>query len=742
MKEIITKSFLVIIAMFLFGGFITGCMSLEEKLASSDYETRKSGEIELFQNAARSGNESELRSAISRMTCSDVLASVVMSVDSVDLKMLAIGRIEDDRMLASLAVYAGNMEIQGDAVEKMKDQQLLLATYEAVTNADLKVKVIGRMAPTVIAVLPYDRCLAKRWDCVSNAAVLLKIIENDLQEIPEKDWQSLITKATEKADKKVRNEIESALAWQYANHYDSMSKEARDILVANLHEPMLLEKMITKVNDYEIKRAEHAWENNVSWKRRPREQAEKSVELLREEVKREEKILFSQNLEKYKEDLRAAEENLSRAKKAEQEVLDSKPRFFYVKSIYGRLAIHEKLGDDVLVKHANEAMKGLPKFHDYEKFDAWNDLNSMVANIKDASSRQNYRRKMLEIIGKEEEESDGKTVSLLFFGETTNYKWTEHDTEIAKRVVGTWKLGEHLDVVRKMLQENVIGWKYVIEYATSGMLVELLRDGAFKNAQLRMAAARRIDSGDLDVNLYKVVADDEVRKVLMSRMPEALRQEAMKINEAEIKDIFRVAEEKSRSTFSLHGFYLGMSLRDAKRLLEHSFPDANIKVYEHCIDVDVSDSHGMHFCEADEKGRIYRLSFNSKMIKKWYPFDVQDYGEWAKLYSEKMAFELARRPVQGENSSEDSFVVVDQEAYSRMDNLRGYKVTYFGKKDVTSRLGNEEMDFSVMRDEASAYKEGLRAGKIDGLKKWPRRGWENGDGAREGTLRAEILKED
>lgn len=288
----------------------------------------------------------------------------------------------------------------------------------------------------------------------------------------------------------------------------------------------------------------------------------------------------------------------------------------------------------------------------------------------------------------------------------------------------------------------MLGWKYVIEYATSGMLAELLKNSAFKKAQLRMAAARRIDSGDIDLNLYKVVADDEVKKVLMSRMPKSLKSEALKINEAEIKDLFLVAEEKSRSTFSLHGFYLGMPLRDAKRLLEHTFPDANIKVYDRCIDVDASDSHGMHFCEADAKGRIYRLNFNSKMLKKWYPFDVQDYEEWAKLYSEKMSFELVRRPVQGENSSEDSFVVVDQEAYSRMDNLRGYKVTYFGKKDVTSRLGNEEMDFSVMRDDASAYKEGLRAGKINGLKRWPRQGWENGDGAREGTLRAEVLKED
>jgi hypothetical protein len=682
MKEIIAKSFLVIVALFLFGGFITsitGCMSLEEKLASSDYETRKAGEAELWQNAVRSGNESELRSAISRMTCRENLWAVVLIVDSVDLAKLALSKIEDTFLLAFLADNVNNVEIRGLVVERIadKDPTYFWTRYEKLPNAE-KEKLLGRMAPAVIASLPYNRCLVKRWNCVSRATVLAQIIENDLQEIPEKDWQPLITKAMENSDEKVHGEIEAALALQYASHYDSMSKEARGVLLANLQEPTLLEKMIMK----------------------PKENAEKG----------------------------------------------DKPKSIYVQSSHGRVAICEKLGDDVLVKHANEAMKDLPKFHDYEKFDAWDDLNLTVANIKDVSLRQGYWRKMLEIIGKEEAESDGETEWFLGI-DITHYKWTEHDTAMVKRGVSTWKLGEHLDVVRKMLQENVIGWQYVIDYATSRMLVELLKDGVFKNVQLRMAAAQQISSSDIDLNLYQGIAnddiaDDEVKKILMSRMPESLKAEALKINEAEINELLRVAEEKSQNTFSLHGFYLGMPLRDAKRLLDHSFPDANIKVDDRYIDVDVSDSHGMHFCEADAKGMIYRLSFNPKMLKKWYLFDVQDYEEWAEQYSKKSDFKLASRPVKGEKEVEDSWIRVYQEAYSRVNNFKGYRVTYFGKKDVTSCLGNEEIDFSVMRDEASAYKEGLRVGKINGLKKWPRRGWENGDGAREGTLRAEVLKED
>ena len=426
-----------IVVSLLLGCGMLGCMSLEEKLASSDYETRKSGEIELFQNAVRSGKESELRNAISRMTCGEVLASAVMSVNSVDLKKLAIGRIEDDRMLASLAVYAGDMEVQGAAVEKMKDQPLLLATYEAVTNADLKIKVIGRMVPEMVAALPYDRCLAKRWNCVSNETILVKIIVNDLHEIPEKDWQPLITKATEKADKKVRNEIESELALLYAEHYDSLTKEAREVVVANLKDSTLLEKMITKVDDYEIEKAERAWKDNVSQAQEAVEYAEKEVEKSQQRVKQCREKLDFLILPKAKAWLEKTEKELALVKREAEQQKRNRPRFAYVKSLHGRVAIYEKLGDDLLIKHANEQMKDLPAFHDYKKFDAWNDLNAMAANIKDDSRRQGYWRKMLEIIGKEEEKSDGKTVSYFFLGETTNYKWTEKDTVIAKRVVAT-----------------------------------------------------------------------------------------------------------------------------------------------------------------------------------------------------------------------------------------------------------------------------------------------------------------
>ena len=71
---------------------------------------------------------------------------------------------------------------------------------------------------------------------------------------------------------------------------------------------------------------------------------------------------------------------------------------------------------------------------------------------------------------------------------------------------------------------------------------------------------------------------------------------------------------------------------------------------EKFIDVDVSPSHGMHFCEADVNGVVYRLNFNVKMLKKWYQFDVQDYSEWAQKYAEETNVRLVRRQVKGEKN--------------------------------------------------------------------------------------------
>lgn len=93
------------------------------------------------------------------------------------------------------------------------------------------------------------------------------------------------------------------------------------------------------------------------------------------------------------------------------------------------------------------------------------------------------------------------------------------------------------------------------------------------------------------------------------------------------------ANERSKSTFCLKGFYLGMAVSDAKILLAYYFPNASITEKENYVDVDVAKKsvHKMHFCET-EHGQVVRLNFDAKMLRKFYDYDVQTYAEWAQEF--------------------------------------------------------------------------------------------------------------
>lgn len=247
-----------------------------------------------------------------------------------------------------------------------------------------------------------------------------------------------------------------------------------------------------------------------------------------------------------------------------------------------------------------------------------------------------------------------------------------------------------------------------------------------------------------DVELYKSVRNDDVRKTMFSRMSESIKSAVVTASANMVDEILAKAEAAKKSTFVLKGFYLGMSMDDAKMLLAHYFPKSVITEGSNYIDVDMTKKsvHQMHFCES-EKGQLVRINFDVKMLKKFFAYDVQTYAEWAQAFvNEHGEVRFVGQHVHGKKEIESAWVSVTQEAYCYKGNRQGYALTYFGQKHVTDLSGLIDTSSSNTSDPFGAFAAGIQLGIRQGLKEWPNTGWENAEGAREGTLRLELLKGD
>ena len=714
---------------------IAGCASLEERLASADYETRKDAETELYSNAINSGSESEVLSAVNRMTCDDLLAAVAASTNPEKITRAAVEKMKEEKWLSSVAVYGKSMEIQKIAIGKMQDQDLLLEVYRSLSDEQLRFKAVERMRPETIAKLPYSSAMAIRWKDISSQQLLERIVARDLTKVPESEWGALIAKITDEA---LHDKVQESLAYVYASNYDSLSDGAKSILVANISDKDILEEMITEPDERELEREE-------------RDRISKQKRIKRSIEQEESRVAYwkgQSGSESHKRNLRDAQQKLAQHQEELRKLKEDAPRHIYVQDESGRAPLYEKLGDGFLVKMANEKMKGLRNFHEGDSA-KWDECNAVVGKIKSQELRVGFYAQFLTKIGKDEEESDGKTVSCAFFGSYTHYRWTSADAAKAQMFVDAWGLDKSPTIVEGLLLKNVAGYRYLIKYASADMLLKLMKTGALKTPGLQISAIRKIDPNSLDMALYNSIKNDDVRKVMMARMPESVKKDAEKANAAVIDELLLKA--KNSGAFNLKGFYVGMPIADAKRLVSYYLPGSRVVITkDNNIEIDVvhggeSDVTPMYFCRAGKDGLVNLLNFDRKrFLNKWFSYDVQNYEEWAAAFGRDNGCDFREKIIKGGKDLGSVWIKVSQEAYQYKNNMKGCVLTYFGEKTVVDPNGEGNVMTELLESNSNeeAYRRGRRLGMAEGLRIWVKNGWENEAGAREGTLRLERLKDE
>ena len=234
------------------------------------------------------------------------------------------------------------------------------------------------------------------------------------------------------------------------------------------------------------------------------------------------------------------------------------------------------------------------------------------------------------------------------------------------------------------------------------------------------------------------------------KFEEYLAQRESLAMEKSVIAIQKRGEGMRNSTFELKGFYLGMPITDARTLVKYYLPNAKVVITkDNNLEIDpkprkefleigrTADPQEMYFCQADKLGKVWRLNFDKRFLKKWFSYDVQDWHEWASEYGREFKFDFRKITVKRDVSNDHYQIYLNysQPAYRYRHNKKGFVVSYYGKMKTDGFADVHESD--LFAGGFRAEKVGFAMGADTKLREY----FENGDGAKEGTLRVEVLKD-
>lgn len=220
---------------------------------------------------------------------------------------------------------------------------------------------------------------------------------------------------------------------------------------------------------------------------------------------------------------------------------------------------------------------------------------------------------------------------------------------------------------------------------------ELLSNGLVVDECCLLALIKNLKDGTATETMYQVTKPSKAREALFLKLPEAERAKVRSKDKELVEKLIASAKDKSKETFELGGFYLGMDIKDADKLIGYYFPEWA------CVEKTVDRKEIREFfvpqqssplCRAGKEGKVYELNFGRQILKLWYKYDVQDYNEWADAYAKQYGISMNYRAIEKEV---DSLSYFHQQAWQYKNNVKNYRITYFGKKDKASgKIYNEQ----------------------------------------------------
>lgn len=241
-------------------------------------------------------------------------------------------------------------------------------------------------------------------------------------------------------------------------------------------------------------------------------------------------------------------------------------------------------------------------------------------------------------------------------------------------------------------------WGIVAALIPAESVTRLLKSGNLEKAREEMLA-EKVMSDAIDLDMYNAVKSEKAQKMLVAKMPESVKQEMQANLKKQVDAIIAKAKDAAADTFEAHGFYLGMSIDDAKALFIYYFPDYYVELKR---SGDSSDSDwGLYvggqvrpFCRGElESRRVWRFDFGESLLKKWYKYDAGTYMKWARTYAAEHGIDMELDFLDKDGNvyflnamgeMEPYYASFNQEIYRYRNGSKGYIITYYGEPKITT----------------------------------------------------------
>ena len=202
----------------------------------------------------------------------------------------------------------------------------------------------------------------------------------------------------------------------------------------------------------------------------------------------------------------------------------------------------------------------------------------------------------------------------------------------------------------------------------------------------------KMGDGEATIALYNAAMGSALKQLIFSKLSAADKNTIRGSSAEKCKQMIEFAKSKSKETFEMHGFYLGMSMDDAELLVMYYFPEleaAEKRDDDGEYKLDISDQ-GAPFCWADKNRKVYQFNFGKKLLKKWYKYDASTIRDWAKAYSREHGIDLKLDFINRSDTvylpnamlqAEPYHVSLHQEIWTYKNGMKNYRLTYFGERE-------------------------------------------------------------
>lgn len=647
------------------GSMLAGCASLEERLASNDPATKREAETELISQSRRSPKLEDRIAAIKRVTDESVLLSAAISARGpyvpdgeyvlTKLKgennfVAVVNSAQDPRIRRAAFAKIDNQAVFEKLAVGASDSGIRAEAFKKLTSQDSILKVASQTSDTAIKIAAIDK--------VTDKSKLLPIVfkKSAAPAVSKVDIQRTMMaimrdRRMSDAEKKQKMAGLNAMANGGSASFDNAVVDA---FIAKCNEKEVLLKVIA---DYgEVLTADQCAKlvaNNSD-----------------EEVKNAIGKIADKKL--------YTEFQQLNAKKALRDV--------GIAEAFNKKAVNikdPKMLADIVLAEIDVNLQPDQIRSSYLKFARSLDSEILVTCLEELWKRDNgsnsyyYQTCMGNIIG----DFRGKPVK---------------DA-----------LAKFPDRLAKVCALETIVAKTSFDDITPEVAAKILSSGVKLKEKVECSLAKKVAPNDITMAMFNAIPYDSVRKILQAKMPSNLKSELAAGTVAAAKPVMEKAKAAAKTTFSLDGFYLGMTAGDAKTMLAYHFPDFTFSDGEDILGKPFILVSGQKtpFCFIDKtSGTVYEFNFGKKMVEKWYKYDVQNALEWA------MAFGRANNAKMVLNAKMEETKVYDadgqrsypawllQERYTHKDNAKKYRITYHGEHKI--KCGQSGIASTIIENEA------------------------------------------